>query len=138
MLGLSSIFLFNFFLHVFCNSTKTSANSSAVQYAIRQSVRIISIVSMQCKAIPYNKRVYHAIPYNTRQYYAIICTMQYVGNIFGWYFNKRKGSCCPIKEIPFLLDFSECNLKHFMQIPFIHQTFLIFHILKVANGLQGH
>ena len=28
MLGLSSIFLFNFFLHVFCNSTKTSANSS--------------------------------------------------------------------------------------------------------------
>ena len=30
MLGLSSIFLFNFFLHVFCNSTKTSANSSAM------------------------------------------------------------------------------------------------------------
>ena len=28
MLGLASIFLFNFFLHVFCNSTKTSANSS--------------------------------------------------------------------------------------------------------------
>ena len=28
MLGLSSILLFNFFLHVFCNSTKTSANSS--------------------------------------------------------------------------------------------------------------
>ena len=28
MLGLSSIFLFNYFLHVFCNSTKTSANSS--------------------------------------------------------------------------------------------------------------
>ena len=30
MLGLSSIFLFNFFLHVFCNSTKTSANSSVI------------------------------------------------------------------------------------------------------------
>ena len=29
MLGLSSIFLFNLFLNVFCNSTKTSANSSA-------------------------------------------------------------------------------------------------------------
>ena len=29
MLGLLIIFLFNFFLHVFCNSTKTSANSSA-------------------------------------------------------------------------------------------------------------
>ena len=28
MLGLLSIFLFNFFLHAFCNSTKTSANSS--------------------------------------------------------------------------------------------------------------
>ena len=28
MLGLSSIFLFNIFLHVFCNSTKTCANSS--------------------------------------------------------------------------------------------------------------
>ena len=27
--GSASIFLFNFFLHVFCNSTKTSANSSA-------------------------------------------------------------------------------------------------------------
>ena len=32
MLGLSSIFLFNFFLHVFCNSTKTSANSSASHF----------------------------------------------------------------------------------------------------------
>ena len=32
MLGLSSIFLFNFFLHVFCNSTKTSANSSDYDY----------------------------------------------------------------------------------------------------------
>ena len=30
MLGLSSIFLFNSFLHVFCNSTKTSANSSVL------------------------------------------------------------------------------------------------------------
>ena len=28
MLGLSSISLFNFFLHVFCNSTKTIGNSS--------------------------------------------------------------------------------------------------------------
>ena len=28
MLGCSSVFLFNFFLHVFRNSTKTSANSS--------------------------------------------------------------------------------------------------------------
>ena len=27
MLGLLIIFLFNFFLHVFCNSTKTIANS---------------------------------------------------------------------------------------------------------------
>ena len=34
MLGLSSIFLFNFFLHVFCNSTKTSANSSVMFVAI--------------------------------------------------------------------------------------------------------
>ena len=32
MLGLSSIFLFNFFLHVICNSTKTSANSSGEQH----------------------------------------------------------------------------------------------------------
>ena len=29
MLGLSSIFLFNFFLHVFCNSTKTITNNSS-------------------------------------------------------------------------------------------------------------
>ena len=34
MLGLSSIFLFNFFLHVFCNSTKTSANSSVLENSI--------------------------------------------------------------------------------------------------------
>ena len=33
MLGLSSIFLFNFFLHVFCNSTKTSANISDIENA---------------------------------------------------------------------------------------------------------
>ena len=31
MLGLSSIFLFNFFLHVFCNSTKSIANSSVTK-----------------------------------------------------------------------------------------------------------
>ena len=34
MLGLSSIFLFNFFLHVFCNSTKTITNSSGSKYAL--------------------------------------------------------------------------------------------------------
>ena len=33
MLGLSSIFLFNFLLHVFCNSTKTSANSSGTTFS---------------------------------------------------------------------------------------------------------
>ena len=36
MLGLSSIFLFNFFLHVFCNTTKTSANSSGVVLWLRK------------------------------------------------------------------------------------------------------
>ena len=39
MLGLLSIFLFNFFLHVFCNSTKTSANSSGVCFHVYCKVK---------------------------------------------------------------------------------------------------
>ena len=55
MLGHSSIFLFNYFLHVFCNSTKTSANSSDIQcvnmfvtngtcYKISQVINTIIII----------------------------------------------------------------------------------------------
>ena len=42
MLGLLSIFLFNFFLHVFCNSTKTSANSSGTNIALASLIVIFS------------------------------------------------------------------------------------------------
>ena len=38
-----------------------------------------------------------------------------VRNIFAWNL-KKMGNWCLIKD--FLLDFSDCNLKHFMQMPF--------------------
>ena len=50
---------------------------------------------------------------NTLQAYGLLFSS--VRNIFAWNL-KKMGNWCLIKD--FLLDFSDCNLKHFMQMPF--------------------
>ena len=54
MLGLSSIFLFNLFLHVFCNSTKTSANSSVIDNERYHLVGRLSINRELCRLMHCN------------------------------------------------------------------------------------